>query len=67
MTKLAKSYRNLHQYEEAMQLGQETLEIRIRILGEEHPDTLRSMRDLARSYGELRRYQKAVQLEEKVP
>ena len=37
-----------------------------KVLGEEHPDTLHSLRQLATSYSNLGRYQEASELEEKI-
>lgn len=40
---LANSYFNLGLYKKAMQLFQQILEARRRLLGDEHPDTLKAM------------------------
>ena len=45
-----------------MQLYKQTLELRKRILGEEHPGTLRAMNNLVVSYTNLGRHQETVQL-----
>ncbi len=47
---------------EAMQLFQQILEARRRLLGNEHPDTLKVMNDLAKSFTVLGRYQEAMNL-----
>ncbi|MCJ1237731.1 hypothetical protein MMC14_005718 [Varicellaria rhodocarpa] len=46
-------YRENGQSREAVELGEKHLEIRERILGVEHPDTLLSMYNLARSYDDM--------------
>jgi len=43
-----------------MRLDKQTLELRKRILGDEHPATLRSMNGLATSYSYLDQYQEAM-------
>ena len=47
-----------------MQLHKETLEIRKRVLGPEHPDTLHSMNRLAASYCGLNHTKEATRLDE---
>ena len=47
---------------EAAQLFEETLDIRKRVLGPEHPDTLESMNGLAVSYWSLGQMKAAAQL-----
>ncbi|RDL41952.1 Uncharacterized protein BP5553_01931 [Venustampulla echinocandica] len=54
------------QWQKAVQLQEQVLEVRKRTFGDEHPDTLRSMGNLAASYSDLGRRQEAVELEEKV-
>jgi hypothetical protein len=44
---LAVTLREVGQYEQACQLGEDTLARMRRVLGEEHPDTLRLIRSLA--------------------
>jgi type II secretory pathway predicted ATPase ExeA len=66
---LANTYRQLggRLLEEAQELEEEVLEVRRRTLGEEHPDTLRSMRNLVITYRQLRgRLKEAQEIEEKV-
>jgi tetratricopeptide (TPR) repeat protein len=50
--------------DEAMQLHEETLEIRKRVLGLEHLETLRSSYNLAESYRSMCRTDEAMQLHE---
>ena len=45
-----------------MQLFQQILEARNRLLGDEHIDTLRVMNNLAESFAKLGRYQEAMHL-----
>ncbi|KAF2793317.1 hypothetical protein K505DRAFT_244611 [Melanomma pulvis-pyrius CBS 109.77] len=47
MNNLASTYWNQGQWKEAEELGMQVLEIRKRVLGEEHPNTLLSMYNLA--------------------
>lgn len=49
----------------ALQLRQQTLEIRKRVLDDEHPDTLQAMNNIASSYLTLGRYQEALELDKK--
>jgi Tetratricopeptide repeat len=44
MNNLAESYRLVGRTQEALKLNQQALEIRKRVLGDDHPDTLESMR-----------------------
>ena len=53
-------------HEEALGLHQEVLEKRRRILGEEHPDTLRAMNNLAFTLGDLGRHNEALTLKQEV-
>ena len=48
-----------------MQLHEKTLKAQKRGLGDKHPHTLDSMKNLALSFDELGQYQEAMQLEEK--
>ena len=63
MNGLAVSYSKVGQHQEATNLYKQTLELRKRVLGDEHPDTLRSMINLARSYSNLGLDQEAMTLE----
>ncbi|KAK3380825.1 hypothetical protein B0H63DRAFT_474432 [Podospora didyma] len=47
MANLASTYRNQGRWKEAEELGVQVMEIRKRVLGEEHPNTLASMANLA--------------------
>jgi tetratricopeptide (TPR) repeat protein len=58
---LAVGYRSLGRTAEAVELDEETLRTRERVLGPGHPDTLRSRNSLAASYLDLGRHQEAVQ------
>jgi serine/threonine protein kinase/tetratricopeptide (TPR) repeat protein len=64
MHNLARSYRALGRYADALQLSEETLALCKAKLGPEHPDTLRSMSCLACGYAELGRRVEALQLRE---
>lgn len=44
---LARCYHSAGQDEQATQFGEETFAVRKRVLGVEHPDTVKSMYDLA--------------------
>ncbi|KAH8833141.1 hypothetical protein DL96DRAFT_1584901, partial [Flagelloscypha sp. PMI_526] len=66
MSNLAVTYSHLARHAEALQLKEEVLELRRRILGSEHPFTLLSMNTLAATYSTLYRYAEAVQLQEEV-
>ena len=56
--------RHLGRSNEAVQVHEACLEIRKRVLGEEHPDTLQSMNNLAVTYDRLGRSNEAVQVHE---
>jgi tetratricopeptide (TPR) repeat protein len=66
MNNLASAYKYRGLYEEAEQLNLKVLEIRRRVLGEEHPRTLWSMGNLATVYTHQDRYEEAEQLQSKV-
>ncbi len=53
---LAYGYRNIGRVEEAIRLDEETLAIRERVLGPEHPDTLTSRSNLAFEYRDVGRH-----------
>ena len=61
---LANTYGALGRYDDALKLDQETLEIRERVLGSEHPSTLSSRNGLANTYGALGRYEEALELDQ---
>ena len=60
---LALVYRALGRYEEGLRLDEETLMLRERVLGPEHPDTLASRSNLARGYRAAGRNREADELE----
>ena len=45
-----------------MELREKTLELRQRIFGSDHPETLSAMKNLANSYSQLGRHHEAVEL-----
>lgn len=49
-------------YKQAMPLFHQIFEARKRLLGDEHPDTLRVMNNIAESFTKLGRYQEAMNL-----
>ena len=59
-------YGEVGRVQEALQLTERVVEVRKRKLGEEHPETLRSMHSLAIRYREAGERQKALQLTERV-
>jgi tetratricopeptide (TPR) repeat protein len=61
---LANGYRELGRHQEAVELDEETLRMRERVLRPEHHDTLTSRNNLAVDYHQLGRYQEAVELDE---
>ena len=62
MTNLAGVLRGQGKFDEARKLHEQTLEIRRRILGPEHPDTLWSMNNLAIVLGEQGKHDEARKL-----
>ncbi|KAJ4346585.1 uncharacterized protein N0V89_010516 [Didymosphaeria variabile] len=53
-------------YKEAEELQMQLMQTRKRVLGKEHPDTLRSMHDLATTYSSQRRWKEAEELQVQV-
>jgi tetratricopeptide (TPR) repeat protein len=66
MSSLASVYWDQGRYDETEKLYKKALEIRRRVLGEEHPDTLRSMGGMAVIYENKDRYDEAEKLHIKV-
>jgi len=66
MLSVAFRYGTAKRYDEAIQLGQEVLDLRIKMLGPDHLDTLTSKMVLARSYGMAERNAEAIHLLEEV-
>jgi tetratricopeptide (TPR) repeat protein len=64
MNDLALSYAALNRQAEALELREQTLAARKRVLGADHPDTLWSMQNLALSYAALNRHGEALKLRE---
>ncbi|KAF2181608.1 hypothetical protein K469DRAFT_501942, partial [Zopfia rhizophila CBS 207.26] len=54
--------RDQGKYAEAEKMHQETLALREKAVGKEHPDTLSSMNDLARALSDQRKYAEAILL-----
>ena len=52
MHSLALSFEGMGEVQKALELRKQVLEVRKRILGEEHPDTLKAMFNLAISYSD---------------
>jgi len=67
MGKWARVYYQQEQYEEAELLSLKTLEIRRRVLGEEHPDTVKSINNLVELYEAWGKPQQAGQWRAKLP
>jgi hypothetical protein len=61
---LAADLRDLGELAAARDLARDTLDRRRQLLGEDHPDTLRSASNLARIMAETGQYQTAQELEE---
>ncbi|KAI6080516.1 hypothetical protein F4821DRAFT_55383 [Hypoxylon rubiginosum] len=59
---VAESYFMLGKYNEAEQMYRQTLEVRERVLGREHPSTLGSMNNLADVLGNQGKYEEAEQM-----
>ena len=66
MCNLANTYGRLGKYADAEKLQIKVLDMRNRLLGEAHPDTISSMGDLAAIYGGLEKYVDAEKLPVKV-
>jgi hypothetical protein len=62
MGNLARTYSALGEHQKAKELNLTVLEKRKHVLGENHPDTLRTMGNLARTYSDLGEHQKAKEL-----
>ena len=63
MANLANTYRKQGRWEVAEQLEIRVIDMRKKLLGPEHPDTLRSMSSLATTYLDQGRWNEAEQLE----
>jgi tetratricopeptide (TPR) repeat protein len=63
---LAVSYDQASRREEALKMREDVLPLYRKVLGSEHPDTLRAMRNLALSYDEAGRLEKALKMREDV-
>ncbi|KAH8795890.1 hypothetical protein DL96DRAFT_1722748 [Flagelloscypha sp. PMI_526] len=66
MNILATTYSKLNQHHKALELDEQVLAVRIRILGEEHPDTLITTGNLAVTHSKIGQYRDALRLEEQV-
>ncbi|KAJ6450470.1 hypothetical protein C8R45DRAFT_916805 [Mycena sanguinolenta] len=62
MNSLAVTHYNLGQFEEAEMLQVVVLEKRSKVLGDDHQQTLKAMRNLARTYDKLGRTEEAEKL-----
>ncbi|RMZ88350.1 hypothetical protein DV736_g4421, partial [Chaetothyriales sp. CBS 134916] len=62
MNNLANVLKHLGKYEEARQIHQQTLDLKKKILGDEHPDTVSSMSNLANVLQHLGKYKEAEQI-----
>ena len=63
MTNLAVTYREQGRWNEAEHLQVQVMEMRKKLIGAEHPDTLNSMTNLAVTYYKQGRWNEAEQLE----
>jgi len=63
MSSLARVYRYVGQWKEAEELGVQVMEMSLRVLGSEHPDTLTNIADLASTFWNQGRWTKAEELE----
>jgi tetratricopeptide (TPR) repeat protein len=62
MGNLAITYESLGKYADAEKLQIQVLDMRSRLLGEEHPDTISAMNNLANTYESLEKYEDAEKL-----
>jgi hypothetical protein len=66
MSNLAFTYHNLGDFYRAQELGIVVLEKRKQVLGDNHPESLRAMRNLALTYRRLDKLPEAEELEKLV-
>ncbi|KAH8822473.1 hypothetical protein DL96DRAFT_1819944 [Flagelloscypha sp. PMI_526] len=66
MNNLANTYSDLGQLDNALELTERVLKLRIQFLGEGHPDSLASMNNLATTYSALGQHHDTLQLRERV-
>jgi hypothetical protein len=66
MNNLAGMYSDLGQHNDTLDLNQAVLNAQKDVLGERHPDTLRSMNNLANTYSSLGRHDDALDLNQTV-
>jgi hypothetical protein len=64
MANLAATYRNQNRWKEAGELELEVIEMKKKVLGVEHPDTLVSMNNLAHTWKTQGKYAEALALME---
>ena len=62
MANLASTYQNQGRWNEAEQLAVQVMDMSKKLLGAEHPDTLKSMANLAGTYHNQGRWNEAEQL-----
>ena len=62
MNNLANVLTSLGKYEEAEQIYRQTLQLMVKVLGKDHPDTLPSMNNLASVLNSLGKYEEAEQM-----
>ena len=66
MDKPAYASRDTGRQEAALKMQELLLELRRKVLGPEHPDTLRVMHDLAQSYDDAGRQEEALKMQEQL-
>ncbi|EXK26980.1 hypothetical protein FOMG_16420 [Fusarium oxysporum f. sp. melonis 26406] len=62
MAELAATYHAQGRHDEDEEISAKVLELRRQVLGEKHPDTIRSLADLGTTYHAQGRYDEALQL-----
>ena len=63
---LATTYGDLGDHKKELDLNEKVYNLRLKVLGEGHPDTLLSLNNLAITYGDLGDLEKEIELMEKV-
>jgi tetratricopeptide (TPR) repeat protein len=65
MNNLSNIYSDLGRSKESIEVLEKALEVMLRILGNEHPDTIKTMKNLSIRYNDAGRIEEAVEISDK--
>ena len=66
MSRIADNLRKLEKYDEVLKIEKTILNLRIKILGNSHPDTIKSMKEMAYTLHIIGRHYEAFQIEQQL-